>query len=130
MWGVVLYNRQLRRMPSAKTNNTLIFPPSNGDWWRWSLSNDDVPYTILGLRTNEFLYTKSLGTEASAQEVDTPEPFPALAFIRADTPLKCPEDLRLLRLAHCVILTALDCRAKVEIDREQDILDGDNDKGT
>ena len=85
-----------------------------------SLSDDNAP-DVLELSTNE-----SLGTEASAQEVNAPESFPALTFIYADTPPKYLEDLRLPRLAHGVILTALDCHAKVEVDREQDVLDGDD----
>jgi hypothetical protein len=84
------------------------------------LVNDDVPYAVLGLSTNE-----SLGTEASAQEVDTPEPLPALNLVRAHARLEGPEDLRLPRLAHGLILLALGCRAKVDEDCEQDILDGD-----
>ena len=86
-----------------------------------SLSDDNAPCDVLELSTNE-----SLGTEASAQKVNAPEPFPALAFIRADTPPKYLEDLRLPRLARGIILTALGCHAKVEVDREQDVLDGDD----
>jgi hypothetical protein len=82
------------------------------------LVNDDFPYAIL--ITNE-----SLGTEASGQEVDTSEALPALNLVRVDTPLKRPEDLRPPRFAHGLIFITLDCRAKVEVDREQDILDGD-----
>ena len=85
-----------------------------------SRRNDDVPHNIPQMRTDE-----SMGTEASAQEVNAPEPLPALNFIRADAPLKCLEDLGLPRLAHGFILTALDCHANVQIDREQDVLDGD-----
>jgi hypothetical protein len=66
-----------------------------------------------------------LGTEASAQEVDTPEPLPALNWVRAHARLERPEDLRLPRLAHGLILIALDCCAKVDVDCQQDILDGD-----
>ena len=83
--------------------------------------NDDVPYPVPGLSTNE-----SLGTEASVQEIDTPEPICALNFIRTDAPLKCLKDLYPPRLAHGVILTALDCLANVEVDCEQDVPDGDD----
>jgi len=83
-----------------------------GDGDTASLGDNDVPYAILGLGTNE-----SLGTEASAQEVDTPEPLPALNRVHAYAPLECLEDPRLLRLAHGLVFSALDCRAKVEIDR-------------
>jgi len=78
-----------------------------------SFNDNDVPYAILGLGTN-----KSLGTEASAQEVDTPEPLPAQNRVRAYAPLECLADPRLLRLAHGLVFSALDCRAKVEVDRE------------
>jgi hypothetical protein len=91
----------------------------NGD--TASLGDNDVPYAILGLGTD-----KSLGTEASAQEVDTPEPLPALHWVRADAPLECTEYLRLPRLAHGLILVPLDCRAKMGINREQDVLNGDD----
>ena len=84
------------------------------------LVNDDVPYAVLGLSTNE-----SLGTEASIQEVDAPEPLPALNWVRAHARLERPEDLRFPRLAHCLILIARDSVAKVDVDCEQDILDGD-----
>ena len=86
-----------------------------------SLSNDDVPHAILGLSPHE-----SLCTEASAQEVDTPEPLPALDWVRTDAPLESSEYFRLPRPVHSLILAALDCRAKVEVDREQDVLDGDD----
>jgi hypothetical protein len=82
--------------------------------------DDDVPYAVLGLSTNE-----SLGTEASAQEVDTPESLPALDWVLAHARLERPEDLRLPRLVHGLILFTLDCRAKVDVDCLQDILDCD-----
>ena len=82
--------------------------------------DDDVPYVVLGLSTNE-----SLGTEASAQEVDTTEPLLALSLVRSHAGLERPEDLRLPRLAHELILITLDCHAEVTIDSEDDILDGD-----
>ena len=78
-----------------------------------SLSNDDVPHAVLGLSTHE-----SLGTEASAQEVDTPEPLPALNWVRTDAPLELSEDLPFPSPVHSLILAALDCRAKVEVNRE------------
>lgn len=86
-----------------------------------SLGDYDVPYAVLGLGAD-----KSLGTEASAKEVDSSESLPALHWVRADAPLECTEDLRLPRLAHGLILGALDCRAKVGINREQDVLNGDD----
>ena len=99
-----------------------FFCPPDGDWRHGpSLNNDDVPYAILGLSTDE-----SLGKEASAQEVDTPEPLLALNLIQADTLLECPKYFHLPKSLLGLILTALDCRAKVEIDREQDVLDGDD----
>ena len=85
------------------------------------LVNDDVPYAVLGLCTND-----SLGTEASTQEVDSPQPLLALNSVRAHARIEGPEDLQLPRLAHGFILVTLDCRAKVGEDREQDILDGDD----
>ena len=84
-----------------------------GDGDTASLGDNDVPYAIRWPDTNE-----SLGMEASAQEVDTPEPLPALNWVRAYTPLECLEDLHLSRLAHGLVFSALDCRAKVEVDRQ------------
>jgi hypothetical protein len=98
-----------------------------GGWrrrWRWAILrqslDDDIPYAVFGLSANE-----SLGTIASAQEVDTPEPLPALNWVLAHARLERPEDLRLPRLAHGLIFITLDCRAKVSVDCAQDILDGD-----
>jgi hypothetical protein len=82
--------------------------------------DSNIPYAVLGLSANE-----SLGTEASAQKVDAPEPLPALNWVRPHARFERPEDLRLPRLAHRLILVTLDCRAKVEVDSEQNILDGD-----
>ena len=84
------------------------------------LLDDDVPYAVLGLGTNE-----SLGAEASAQKVDTPKTLPALNRVRAHAGLERLEDLRLPRPAQGLIFIAIDSRAKVKIDCEQDILDCD-----
>jgi len=54
------------------------------------LVDDDVPYTVLGLSTNE-----SLGAETSAQKVDTPESLPTLNRVSAHAGLERPEDVRL-----------------------------------
>ena len=91
----------------------------NGD--TASLGDNDVPYAVLGLGAD-----KSLSTEASAQEVDTPEPLPALYWVRADAPLECTEYLRLPRLAHGLILGALDYCVKMSINHKQDVLNGDD----
>ena len=82
--------------------------------------DDDVPYAVLGLSANE-----SLGTEASAQKVDTSESLPALNCVRAHARLERAEDIPLSSLAHGLILTTLGCLAKVVVDGDQDILDGD-----
>ena len=83
-----------------------------GDWWAVAaLVYDDIPYTVLRLSTNE-----SLGTEASAQKVDTPEPLRALNRVRADAGFERPEDLRLPRLTHGLIIITTDSRAKMKVD--------------
>jgi len=64
--------------------------------------------------------------EASTQKVNTPQPFPALNLVRAHARIEGPEYLHLPRPAHGFILVTLDCCAKVEVDREQDILHGDD----
>ena len=68
---------------------------------------------------------ESLGTEASAQKVDTPEPFPALNWVRAHARFERLEYILLPGLAHGLILITADCLAKVGVDCEQDIQDGD-----
>jgi hypothetical protein len=85
------------------------------------LLNDNVPHVALRLSTDE-----SLSAEVTAQKVDAPKALPPLSWIRTDTALKRLEDLRLPSLAHGIILVTLDCRAEVEVDGKQDILDGDN----
>jgi len=82
--------------------------------------DDDVPHAVLGLSANE-----SLGTEASAQKVDTSESLSALNCVRAHARLERAEDIPLPSPAHGLILITLGCRAKVVVDGDQDILDGD-----
>ncbi len=67
-----------------------------------------------------------LGTEASTRKVDTLGLLPAFDWVRAHARLERSEDLHLPRLAHGLMLITLGCHAKVEVDREQDILDGDD----
>jgi hypothetical protein len=69
---------------------------------------------------------KSLGTEASTRKVDTLGPLPALNWVRAHARLERSEDLHLPRLAHGLVFVTLGRHANVEVDREEDILDGDD----
>jgi len=85
------------------------------------LLNDDIPHAALRLSTDQ-----SLCVEATAQKVDAPQSLPPLSWIRTDTVLKRLEDLRLPSPAHGIILVTLHCRAEVEVDGKQDILDGDD----
>ena len=68
---------------------------------------------------------QSLGAVASIQEVDTSKPLPLLNRVWANTTLEIPEDFRLPRMAHDLILSALHIRAEVVVDGEQDVLNCD-----
>ena len=123
----ILWPGNMGRAMSANINNTLlsfsVLLMMMGDWRAAALCrsvDDDVPYAVLGLSANE-----SLSTETSAQKVDTPESLPALNWVRAHARFERAEDILLPGLAHGLILVTLDCRAKVEIDGDQDVLDGD-----
>lgn len=82
--------------------------------------DDDVPYAVRGLRANE-----SLSTVASAQKVDTADLLPALNCVRTHARLERPADLRLPKVAHSFILITIDCRVKMDVNCQQDILDSD-----
>ena len=73
--------------------------------------DDDIAHAVLGMSTDE-----SLGAMASIQQVDTLKPLPPLNWIWANTTLKLPEDFRLPRLAHDLILGALHIHAEVVMD--------------
>jgi hypothetical protein len=66
-----------------------------------------------------------LNDMASTQEVNPPQPFAPLNWIRADAALEFLEDFRLFGLAHGFILVALGRCAEMVVYAEQDILDGD-----
>ena len=72
--------------------------------------NDDLPYIILRLSTDE-----TLCAEASAQEVDKQEPLPLLNWIRGNAVLEHPPYFRLPGLVHGLILMSLDHRAEVKV---------------
>ena len=84
----------------------------------------DLPDAVLGPSTDE-----TLGTEASTQKVNTAEPLPALTCVRAHARLECQVELLLLILARGLIFITLDWRAKVRVDGDKDILDGNERVG-
>lgn len=84
------------------------------------LVDGDVPHAVLGVSTDE-----SLGAVASIQEINTSQSLPPLNWVCANTTLELPEDFRLPRLAHGLVLGALHSRAEVVVDGEQDVLDCD-----
>jgi hypothetical protein len=68
---------------------------------------------------------ESLSDMASTQEVNPPQPFAPLNWIRADAAFEFLEDFRLFGLAHGFILVSLGRYAEMPVYTEQDILDGD-----
>jgi len=80
----------------------------------------DVPDAVLGISTDE-----SLSAEVPVQKVDTSQSLPSLDWVCADATLKLLVDFPLPGLAHGIILAPLDGSAQVEVDGEEDVLDGD-----
>lgn len=62
----------------------------------------------------------------ATQKVDTSEPLPSLSRVMADAPLEHLENFRLPSLAHGIVLVGLDRRAEMEIEANENVLDGDD----